>query len=211
MILETILLYSAVAFFYVISPGPAAFLAISNAMTASMRIVVISTLGNISGLFLLSAISIIGLGALLTTSATLFMIIKYLGAGYLIYLGIKQFFIARNSLTGEKSGNASRPVRSGWSYYSEAFILAATNPKPILFFVALFPQFLNTSSAIAPQFFVMTGIFMMFSFMSLCSYGYLSRIARGWLNNPERMKWFHRVTGGLFIALGLTLTQLRNA
>jgi threonine/homoserine/homoserine lactone efflux protein len=205
---EVLVLYSAVAFFYIISPGPAVFLALTNGMVYNMKVVSISSFGNIIGLFLLSTVSISGLGAILTTSATLFMIVKIIGACYLVYLGIKQFRSA-NSLKLEDLGDAKEHKKASTHFY-ESFFLASTNPKPIIFFIALFPQFLNLQSAILPQFFVMTGIFMFFSFCSLCVYGYLAKSAKVWFQNKNTMILFHRVTGGMFIGLGLALTQLKN-
>ncbi|MDV7338962.1 LysE family translocator [Terasakiella sp. A23] len=210
MSLDVVLMYAVVSFFYVISPGPAIFLAISNGMTQSMRAVCMSSLGNIIGLFILSAVSMFGLGALLMTSATLFMAVKVIGAIYLVYLGIKQFKNSRAAKLAGMEGHAL-PRRSYGNVFREGFFLAVTNPKPILFFTALFPQFLNLESALMPQFFVLTSIFMFFSFFSLSSYGLVSKMAKGWLSDQKRMMWFHRITGGIFIAMGVSLLQLKRA
>jgi len=204
---DILILYAFVSFFYIISPGPAIFLALTNGLVHNMKIVAVSSFANILGLFLLSAISISGLGVILTTSATLFMIVKIIGAVYLIYLGIKQF---RNASSFKLENETSIKEKSYKTAFYESFFLAVTNPKPIIFFIALFPQFLNLKSSIVPQFFIMTGIFMLFSFISLFIYGFIARAAKGWLKNKNTMIWFHRITGGMFIGLGLTLTQLRN-
>ncbi|MGB6327900.1 MAG: LysE family translocator [Halarcobacter sp.] len=204
---DILILYAFVSFFYIISPGPAVFLALTNGLVHNMKIVAVSSFANILGLFLLSSISISGLGVILTTSATLFMIVKIIGAVYLIYLGIKQF---RNASSFKLENETSIKEKSYKTAFYESFFLAVTNPKPIIFFIALFPQFLNLKSSIVPQFFIMTGIFMFFSFISLFIYGFIARAAKGWLKNKNTMIWFHRITGGMFIGLGLTLTQLRN-
>jgi len=88
--------------------------------------------------------------------------------------------------------------------------VAATNPKPILFFVALFPQFLDTTYSIIPQFIIMTAIFMAFSFLSLSCYGYLAQRAKGALSNINNMKWFHRISGGLFVGMGTSVLFIKN-
>ena len=207
---EILIVYTFVSFFYIISPGPAIFLALTNGLVHNMKVVAVSSFANILGLFLLSAISISGLGAILTTSATLFMIVKLIGAVYLIYLGIKQFRSASSFKIENEKKNNIKEKNLRTAFY-ESFFLAVTNPKPIIFFIALFPQFLNLKSAIIPQFFVMTGIFMFFSFSSLFVYGFIAKSAKGWLKNENTMMWFHRVTGGVFIGLGLSLTQLKNA
>ncbi|WP_133153864.1 LysE family translocator, partial [Vibrio sp. 10N.261.55.A7] len=95
-------------------------------------------------------------------------------------------------------------------YFREGLLVAATNPKPILFFVALFPQFLDTSYSILPQFVIMTIVFMTLSFLSLSGYGYLAQRAKGALSNIDSMKWFHRISGGLFVGMGTSILFIKN-
>ncbi len=209
MTIDIFVMYFFVAFFYIISPGPAIFLAITNGLTKDIKTVAISSFANILGLLILSAISISGLGVILTTSATLFMAVKVIGAGYLLYLGIKQFrSIGTNKLIDEN--NHKHNKRSSKDFFLESFILAVTNPKPIMFFVALFPQFLNLKLDILPQFFILTGTFMFISFFSLLGYGIISKSAKRYFNDKNKMAWFHRITGGLFILMGLGLLQLKR-
>ncbi|NVK17320.1 MAG: LysE family translocator [Methylocystaceae bacterium] len=209
MSLDILLMYFVVSFFYVISPGPAIFLAISNGMTQGGRAVVASTLGNVCALFILSAVSMFGLGALLMTSAVLFTGLKIIGALYLVYLGVKQFKTSRGLHLKTLSAQAVA-TKSYAKNFREGFFLAITNPKPILFFTALFPQFLDVSRPLEIQFFVLTGVFMCLSFFSLGSYGLISRLAKGWLSDQKRMQWFHRITGGIFIVMGLSLLKLKR-
>ncbi|MDE1461288.1 LysE family translocator [Spartinivicinus poritis] len=209
MDIQLIIVYTMVSFFYIISPGPAVFLAITNGVTTNLNTVAISSAGNVLGLLLLSTVSMLGLGALLLSSALLFSTVKIVGAAYLIYLGVKQFLIARSIRV--LNTPEALPKRSALSYFTESFIVAATNPKPILFFVALFPQFLNVQHALLPQFLVLTGIFMLLSFISLLSYGFISKSAKGLLAKRVFMQWFHRITGGLFIMMGLSLLKLKNS
>ncbi|MGH1428900.1 MAG: LysE family translocator [Arenicella sp.] len=217
------LLYLAVAFFYIISPGPAVFLAISNGMTVGVRALIMSSLGNIVGLFLLSLVSILGLGAIVLASSTLFLIVKFIGAGYLLYLGVKQFRTAKallsdgganldGGLSDAKTNVVKAKKQRGLFYYFfEGFLLAATNPKPILFFIAIFPQFLVEDAPLTAQFLIMTFSFMFLSFLSLFTYGYIGKTAKVFFMHETRMKYFHRITGGLFIGMGMTLLGLKNA
>ncbi len=209
MNIDTLLIYVFVSFFYVISPGPAVFLAIYNGAVNGVKVVMISALGNILGLLFLSILSISGLSAILLTSATLFTLVKVIGASYLIYLGIRQF---RNANKTSSFSNAQHDDnhRSLFAYFKEGFIVAATNPKPILFFTALFPQFLDVAQPIALQFSVMTAIFMFFSFVSLSTYGYLARSAKGLLSTNNNVKWFNRISGGLFIGMGTSLFYVKS-
>ncbi|WP_435234789.1 LysE family translocator [Psychromonas sp. PT13] len=206
---HTLLIYIFVSFFYIISPGPAIFLAIYNGVSKGTKVVMISALGNIIGLMFLSALSISGLSAILMASATLFIVVKVIGAVYLIYLGIRQIRFSKKVCDGtDVQKNIQQ--RSLTSYFKEGLFVAATNPKPILFFAALFPQFLDVSRPIPLQFIVMTLIFMTFSFLSLSTYGYLAQRAKGLLINAKRAKWFHRLSGGLFIGMGISLLSVKN-
>lgn len=206
---QMLLVYTVIAFFYVISPGPAIFLAIANGLTGPMKNVLFSSLGNICGLFLLSTISILGLGALLLTSEKLFLVVKVCGALYLLYLGLKQIKLARQAKLPLVK-RLTPAYKSPFNYCKEGFFLASTNPKAILFFTALFPQFLDVEHNLALQFFSMTAIFMLLSLISLLSYAFIFKQASGLLAKGQRMIWFHRVTGGLFIGMGVLLLQLRN-
>ena len=210
MTIDLLIIFAVFSFFYIISPGPAIFLAISNGMAAGLMSVLWSTAGNISGLFILSCLSISGLGVLLVSSASLFLIVKLIGALYLIFLGINQF---RNVKIADASTAHMKinEQRRSFSFFQEGFLLALTNPKAILFFMALFPQFITLDQPLMPQFFILTVIFMGLSFFSLFGYGFIGKSARGLFRNQRAMSWFHRVTGGLFIVMGLGLLQLKNA
>ena len=208
MNIDTLLIYVFVSFFYIISPGPAVFLAIYNGAVNGVKCVVVSALGNIIGLMLLSTLSITGLSAILLASATLFMAVKIIGACYLIYLGIKQIQSSNKDKRGS-SYKLEQQQRSLLSYFKEGFVVAITNPKPIIFFAALFPQFLDTEQSLLAQFSIMTLIFMLFSFMSLSTYGYLAQKAKGFLSNSNNVKWFHRISGGLFVSMGISLFTVK--
>jgi threonine/homoserine/homoserine lactone efflux protein len=207
---DTLLIYTFVSFFYIISPGPAVFLAVYNGAVNGVKCVMLSAFGNILGLMLLSTLSITGISAILLASATLFMAVKIIGACYLIYLGFKQIWANKKSMT-ETSPSDKKQQRTLFSYFKEGFFVAITNPKPIIFFAALFPQFLDASQPLFFQFSLMTVIFMLFSFLSLSTYGYLAQSAKGLLSNPNNVKWFHRISGGLFIMMGLSLFRIKNA
>jgi len=209
MNIDILILYTVIAFFYVISPGPAIFMAISNGLTGAMKNVLYSSLGNISGLLLLSTVSMLGLGALLLASSSLFLAVKIIGALYLLYLGLKQIRLAsRAKLAVDESAYIA--LKKPLQYFQEGFLLASTNPKAILFFTALFPQFLDLQQNITLQFFTMTGIFMLLSLCSLLSYAIIFRQAKSFLTKGSRMPWFHRISGGLFIGMGALLLQLKS-
>ncbi|ANY17472.1 LysE family translocator [Bordetella pseudohinzii] len=204
---QVLLAYCAIAAVSVVSPGPATVLAIRNALGGGMRGVFFGALGNAAGLFCLSAASMLGLGVLLRTSAALFLAVKVLGACYLFYLGFKQLR-GRASLVIADSGPL--PRRANASYFREAVGLALTNPKPILFFAALFPQFVSAGEPLMPQFLVLTGIFMLMSLCSLHAYALMARQARAALTRPRVVRWVDRVMGGIFVSFGAGLLALKR-
>lgn len=206
---ETIVLYTAITLVYILNPGPAIFVAMTHAVTKNMKVVALSAFASILGLLLLSAITMLGLGAILLSSAALFMVVKIVGAIYLFYIGVKQLLLSRESLQLE-----SQPLevdrRSYRDFFTESFFLAVTNPKPIVFFVVFFPQFVVTKQEIAPQFFTLTFIYMAISFSVQCGYGFAAKSAKGFLSKPSMLRWFHRITGGIFILMGLSLLRLKT-
>jgi len=185
-------------------------LAIRNGAAGGVRAVVPSTLGNVTGLFLLSAAAMLGLGVVLQSSALLFTALKIAGAAYLIYVGLRHLLGRAHIAPPEDAAVGAAPRRPG-RLYLEATFVAAMNPKPILFFTALFPQFLNAHEPLLPQFFILTGIFMAMSLVSLLTYGALARRARRLLRQPRIVVWLNRLVGSIFVAFGLALLRLKRS
>lgn len=211
MNIETIITYSIVAGIAIVGPGPAIVLAIRNGASYGLGAAVWSALGNICGIFCLSAAAMLGLGVLLMSSALLFTLVKLLGALYLFYIGLRHL-LARNATLGSPSDPAVEPASPRpFRLYREAFLLSTTNPKPILFFTALFPQFVSTQAPLVPQFFVLTGIFMCLSLVTLIGYALLASRARSVLFRPCVTRWFNRVVGGVFISFGAALLALKRS
>lgn len=209
MSFEVWMMFTAAAFVNIISPGPAIILAISNGVSLGLRAVIVSALGNALGLFVLSLVSMFGLGLLLQTSAILFTCLKVLGAAYLIYLGIKKFK-SNDSVFVDDGLCDSRTNVEYLKKFKEAFVVAVTNPKAILFFVAFFPLFLDMNSPALPQFMIMTFTFMSLSIASLVAYGSIANSARHCFKNAKVVKIFHRITGGIFIGFGFALLQVKS-
>ncbi|WP_447917710.1 LysE family translocator [Achromobacter aegrifaciens] len=206
----TLITYSLVAAASVVSPGPATMLAIRNGAAGGLRAVLPSTLGNVTGLFLLSAAAMLGLGVVLQSSAMLFMLLKLAGAAYLLYIGLRHI-LGRSNIALPLSDSAAHAPRSTGRLYREAALVATLNPKPILFFTALFPQFLNAAEPLLPQFFILTGIFTTMSLVSLLAYGALAHRARRLLRQPRIVTWINRLVGAIFITFGLALLRLKRA
>ena len=209
MELHTWILYVSVALIAIISPGPAVLLAINNSVIYDLKATAFSTFGNVIGLFVLSSAAMLGLGVILKTSLMLFLAFKILGACYLIYIGMKQFRTLGNifkqvELTHKKS------VAHYAKIFHKGFLVCITNPKPIIFFTALFPQFLNPESPLLEQFFILTVTFMVLSFSTLMSYAFFAKRLKSWFMTHQRALWFNRISGAIFIALGFGLLGLER-
>ena len=209
MELHTWFLYVTVAMVAIVSPGPAILLAINNSVMYDMKAVAFSTLGNVLGLFTLSAAAMLGLGMVLKTSAVLFMAFKVLGALYLIYIGVKQFRNLSNvfekiSLNHQKSKSEYVAI------FRKGYLVCVTNPKPIIFFTALFPLFINAEASLVPQFFILTLTFMSLSYMTLMSYAFFAKSLKFWFIKGERATWYNRISGLFFIGLGVALLGMER-
>ncbi len=205
---HTLLAFTAVAAVAILSPGPATLLALRNSMAWGPRAAIWSTLGNVCGLFGLSTAAMLGLGVLLQSSALLFGAVKLVGAGYLFYVGLRQLAGRGVALVPAQGVAAAPPARR--RLFAEALLTASTNPKPILFFTALFPQFLEVHAALLPQFLVLTGLFCALSFASLVTYALLASRARALLARPRFSLWLARGVGAIFVAFGAGLLALRR-
>jgi homoserine/homoserine lactone efflux protein len=178
MTFETWLLFLVMETALSLSPGPAVFYVVSQGIRAFPRAVP-ATLGILSANACYFALSATSLGALIAASARFFTIAKWAGAAYLIYLGIKSLRSAAAShsiaLTGtatpgdgETRGNDRRQI------YLGALTLQLSNPKALLFFLALLPQFIDTQRAVAPQMLILAATSMLPECCILLAYGWLA-------------------------------------
>ncbi|QDF28867.1 LysE family translocator [Halarcobacter anaerophilus] len=197
------LAYLSISFFTIISPGAAILLAINNGLYYDLRAVFLSSLANILGLFILSAIAMIGISSILLISGNFLIVMKIIGAFYLIYLGIKQILNKKTKFILEN--DTLNNYYNKFNVFKKGFLIAITNPKPILFFSAIFPLFLDKHKDIETQFFIMTFSFMTISLCSLMTYGFLSKTARKWFLKEEALKLFYRISGVLFVLMGIAL------
>ncbi len=203
MELHSYLAYLLVAFLTITSPGAAILLAISNGMRYNLRAVLTSTIANAIGLFILSSVAMLGVGALLKTSSHFFIILKIIGALYLIYLGVKLFFKKELALHIKKELH-TRNINY-FKIFKTGFLVAVTNPKPILFFTAIFPLFMSPNYSLMGQFFIMTFTFLAISICSLLFYGYIATRFKAWFTDAKSLSMFNKITGSLFIAMGSAL------
>lgn len=208
MSLSPWLLFCALALVTAFSPGPAVLLAVTNAAALGMRKALLSSAGNAAGVFLVSAIAMLGLGALLKTSAWLFAALKIVGAAYLIYLGIRQWRSRLNVF--DRVMDAGVREQTPVQLFLQGLLVATTNPKSILFFTALLPQFMTPRAPVLQQFFALTLTFATCTVVSHFCYVALARGMSCWFAHEARARWFNRIAGALFGALGIGVLRLRS-
>jgi len=191
------------------TPGPAVLFIMTNATLHGWRKAAFAALGNIAGLFCLGILAVAGLGTILKTSEFIFNIIKYAGAAYLIYLGLKMIFQKSLDFDTMKNQLTSTDI-SSQKLFLQAVGVAMSNPKAIVFLTALFPQFINTNKALIPQFSMLIATLMIFSFSFLMFYALLAHTAKIWLSKPSKMYAVNRISGSIFIGFGILLAGSSN-
>jgi threonine/homoserine/homoserine lactone efflux protein len=184
-----------------LTPGPAVLYIIAQSVDQGRRAGFVSVcaieLGNLTHVIAAT----LGLSALLLSSALAFTIVKYLGAAYLVYLGLRKLF------TGEAiQAPGNSPLQSLRRVFSQGVVVATLNPKTALFFVAFLPQFVDPSQgSIAGQMLVLGGIFVMLAVISDSMYALLAGTVGQWLRGSRSVVRAERyVAGSVYIGLGVT-------
>jgi threonine/homoserine/homoserine lactone efflux protein len=190
-----------------IIPGPTIVLVISQSMAHGRKSVLSLAAGVVVGDFTAMTLSLLGLGAVLATSAALFAILKWIGAAYLIYLGVKLWRTDRN----RDAANLSPPATSNSSRFNRAFIVTALNPKSIAFFVAFLPQFVKTQSHALEQFMILGVTFLVLAGINAILYGFFAGRLRDALFNAGIRRIFNRCGGGALIGAGLLAATLQRS
>lgn len=194
--------YVVVVLGFVFIPGPATLLTIARASSSGTRVGIATGAGIAAGDVIHTAMAIIGISAIIATSAVLFSVIKYLGAAYLVYLGVRAILA---KLPSETSSNAL-PMTAGVAF-RQAVVAEILNPKTALFFLAFLPQFVQPASgSITLQLSVLGTVFVVLGLLStvvfaVCAGGLGTFLRR----NPAVMKWQGKVVGGIYCALGVRL------
>lgn len=203
MALHTWLIYLTAVIGLSLTPGPNGLLALTHGALYGHRRALWTVTGGMLGFVLLMALSMFGLAALLKTSAHALLVLKWVGAAYLIWLGIQLWRSPPLHLTPLE---ASAP-RPGLQLFRQGLLSALSNPKVILFFGAFLPQFLDPARSLWLQFVVMAATFAVVEGITEYLLARTAQRTRPWLERAGR--GFNRCCGGLFGAMGLALPLTR--
>lgn len=203
---EEVLLFSTIAFIATITPGPAILLVTSNSLTYGIKKSILTILGNITGLFIMSFLAVLGLTTIILYSAPVFFTVKIIGAVYLIYLGFKLWRFGFNLSVSESGASSNLEVTpKRYRMYIQGIFLSLSNPKAIAFTTALIPQFIHSELPLAPQFLVLVCILMFLSFTSLIGFAFLATKAKQRSSTGKAPAIIGKFFGGAFIGSGLLL------
>jgi threonine/homoserine/homoserine lactone efflux protein len=196
--------FAAAAFVLILVPGPSVLFTVSRGVALGRRAALVTVLGNSTGVYLQVIAVAVGLGALVERSVTLFTTVKLAGAAYLVLLGLRAIR-SREELAA--AFDATAAARSRRRIYWEGFIVGATNPKAIVFFAAILPQFVQVGHGPAAlQMLVLGLIFVAIALVSDGTWGLAAGTARAWLaRSPRRLRQLSSVGGLAMIGLGLRL------
>ena len=204
MSMETWTLYFITILILTASPGPSSLLCMTKGVTQGFRVGVLTALGSLTAITCILTLSFMGLGLLISSSEWAFNVLKYMGAAYLVYLGIKIIFSKQQDY--QRDATQIPSDQASMKHYLSGFIVGVSNPKAILFFTALFPQFIDASLPLFGQYLIFTSTFMVMEFSWLTIYALLGSKSSHWLFARGRAKLFNRVTGGVFIGAGTLLS-----
>ena len=200
------LTFVAASLVLLILPGPMILLVLAYALSKGRGVAVSSALGVATGDFVAMSLSLAGLGALVAASAALFTALKWVGAVYLVWLGIKRI---RSAPTKGLSVPDTQ-ISAGGIYWHNAAV-TALNPKSIAFFIAFVPQFVRTDAPLLPQFAVLIATFVTLAALNALVYALAADRLRRVIGRTSVIAWITRAGGCMLIAMGVLTATLRRA
>ena len=200
--LETVTVFSAAALLFAVVPGPAVIYIVTRSIDQGRSAGLVSALGIATGTLVHVPLATVGLSALLVSSAVAFTMVKYLGAAYLVYLGIRKLLDRQADDLG--AAPASRTLRR---IYGQGALVGVLNPKTALFFLAFLPQFVDPArGSTALQLAALGVLLVCISLLSDSCYALLTGTAGSWLRRrgPHLIRRQRLVSGSIYIALGVS-------
>jgi homoserine/homoserine lactone efflux protein len=190
-----------------LSPGPGVFSSISSGLHHGFRLGLWNGVGMQVANMILVAIVSLGLGAILLASETLFTAIKWLGVIYLVYLGVVTWRSEARRFEEDKDDNA----HTAREVFMRGFYVNLTNPKGIIFFAAILPQFIDVARPQMQQYLIFSGTTFAADLVIMMGYTALAAKVLRVMRDERHLRWVNRGLGGAFVAAGLALASFRRA
>ena len=195
--------YIIAAMIIILAPGPSVLFTIARAIAWGRKVAVFTVAGNVTGAFVLSSLVAFGLGPILSRSDLAYSAVQWGGGSYLVYLGIVA--IRARKIAAADMKNQGSAIPTFWSSARDGFWVGALNPKGLVFYAAVLPQFVDIDRGnVTGQLLFLGALFSILAFISDGSWGLLAGTARAWLASDEKRLELLRVIGGcVMIILGL--------
>ena len=189
-----------------LSPGPGVFSSISSGLHHGFRLGLWNGVGmQVANVFMVIVVAF-GLGTILLASETLFTAVKWLGVAYLIYLGIVTWRAAPRGFEEDRDDNAHTPRE----VFMRGFWVNATNPKGIIFFAAILPQFIDVARPQLAQYAILASTTFAVDLVVMMGYTALAAKVLRLMRDPKQLRWVNRGIGGAFVAAGVALASFRR-
>lgn len=205
-ITPSILTYSILCFVLAITPGSDTVLVLKSTLSGQKKILIASIFGICSGLLFHALLSSIGISAIISKSEKLFTLMKYIGAGYLIYLGLKSLYEAfKGDHLFDKISTNNNPINSFAKEFKRGFLTNILNPKVAVFYLTFLPQFTNSNGNIFLQTMGLAIIHILMSFIWLYTMGIFVTFFKEQLNKKSVRSAIEAVSGTALLAFGIKL------
>jgi len=204
MELQVWIYYTLAILLLTASPGPMVLLCVTTSIKDGFSSAIYSAFGGLLAIIGILTLSFTGLGLIVQSSQILFDIIKYSGAAYLIYLGYKALTSKQENYEMPKEEKSSKVKLS---LFIKGFLVGVSNPKAIIFFIALLPQFIDPLAPLFTQYIILVTTFAIPEISWLILYSYMGSKSSKWFLQNGRAKFFNRITGGVFIGAGVLLSS----
>ncbi|MEO9947198.1 LysE family translocator [Paraglaciecola sp.] len=198
--MENYIIYVGVAIATILLPGPAVMLTLNNSIQRGLLKSFAGILGIALAILLVATISATSLGVVLASSAVAFTIIKVAGAAYLIYLGIKML---RSEVTNNTVIKGQED--SFLKCFMEGFLVSVSNPKAVIFFMSIFPQFIDLTQEYTPQFILLAATFAFLVMVIHTIYAVFASFAKSRLSSHRGSSILNKISGGVFVSFGIGL------
>lgn len=208
MSFEIWLSFVAASVLLVLIPGPTVLLVMSYALSQGRKVAIATALGVAVGDLIAICASLFGIGALILASATLFTVLKWVGAAYLVFLGVKLLRNPPAKLSLEETEATPTTARK---IFFHSMTVTALNPKSLGFFIAFVPQFINLSAPMAPQFALIIPTFVLIGGGNALIYALLADRLRQRIRKPSVLQWINRLGGSALVSMGALTAAMQRS